>query len=192
MRDITNGALLHLARFRLQIGAFEILVEPLVERRYIVEGILQELVRQGVDVFDRHYTPIKGSKMGKHEVSWCEPFKRKMQPLIDEWHADQSVPGVIYWLPTDDRGYLPVNKSTHSAPETGDLQKDMANSRIKYFSVDSQLDLDNLGKCKDVNMGTFVVPGGQVVVTLFTPLLVNGRHWGNMSVGSLPMAFGVK
>lgn len=188
LRNTTNIALQHLARYRIQNGAIETLVHHLMERRALVETMLQELAQQGVDLFDRAYFPTPGSKMGKMDVSWHEAFRRKFQPLVDEWHNKPVVPGVIYWLPSDDKSYVPLNRSELSHLETGDLSVDAAQSRTKFFSVTDPNELRNVQNCKDISMGTFIVPTGHTVIALFTPLMLQGKRWGTLSVGALPSA----
>ncbi|GAB1269084.1 methyl-accepting chemotaxis protein [Aurantivibrio infirmus] len=192
MRDIANIALQRLARFRLQGGPIEFLVTPMLERAKIVEQILEELSEEGVDIFDRNYIPVPNSQMGKFEVSWRAPLREKLQPYIEEWHSNQVAKGVLYWLPSDDHSYSPLNINALSHPETGDLAVDRTRSRVMYFSVTNKQELENVANCKDVSMGSFVIPTGQTVISIFTPLMVDGRRWGIFSTGAFLHAFDIQ
>jgi len=191
MKNDNNESLKRLSQIRLQDGPLEPLILELQNRTAIMKQALCELIEDGVDVFDRNYSKIEGTKMNRHEVSWGEAFRNKMQSTIDRWHHEEAVQGVLYWLPTDDRGYLPINKSEASKPETGDLKTDMVYSRSKLFSVGSKFDLENINSCKYVGMGSFVIPGGQVVISLFIPIDIDGRRWGTLGLGTLPQTLGI-
>ena len=187
-RHTTNIALLHLARYRLQGGAIEKLVKIMLNRRAVLEQKLLEISNEGVDLFDRDYRPTPGSKMGKMDIRWYDAFKRKIQPLIDDWHQNPAAIDIIYWIPSDDRSYVPLNRSELSKPETGNLAVDAEQSRVKFFSVTDPVELKNIQNCKDVSMGTFIVPTGHTVIAIFTPLMLKGRRWGTFSLGALPSA----
>lgn len=191
MKNDNNESLKRLSQFRLQDSALEPFVEELLKRTDTMKQALTELMDDGIDIFKRDYTPITGSKMNRHEVSWGDAFRNKLQSTIDRWHHEEGIKGVLYWLPTDDRGYLPINKTETSKPETGDLKVDMVYSRNKLFSVASKFDLDNINSCKHVGMGSFVIPGGQVVISLFIPIDINGRRWGTLGLGVLPQVLGI-
>lgn len=192
LRDTSNLVLLTLAKFRLSNGAIEHLVGPLVERTEIVKQALTDMQTEGYDIFDRNYKPVPGSIMGKHEVSWVDPLTQRLQKHIDEWHENPVCPHLVYWLPSDDCGYLPMNYSKLSKPETGDLRTDAAQSRHKVFAVTNKTELNNLRNCRTISMGSFVVPTGHVIMGIFIPIIINGRMWGNFAVGALPQALNLQ
>lgn len=192
MRDSTNTAVWRLARTRLINGCIEPLVNVMQKRRLIMEEKLNELTDNGINIFDQHYTPIPNTYPPKFNVSWQKAFQKSFQTLIDSWFEDNAVEGVIYWLPTDLKGYLPVNHTNMSKPETGDKKIDLIQSLYKYFSVTDKVDLKSLSSCNDVGMGTFLLPGGKIIFTVFTPLTPRNRRWGNLTVGILPNALGLE
>ncbi|GAA6134562.1 methyl-accepting chemotaxis protein [Oceaniserpentilla sp. 4NH20-0058] len=192
MKNDNNESLKQLSQFRIQDGKLEPYVDELFKRTIIIKNFLVELEKEGVDIFDRNYVPLEGSKMNKYDISWREDFKRKAQSTIDRWHNEEAIEGVLYWLATDDKGYLPTNQSATSKPETGDLRIDMQYSRHMFFSVDSKFDLDNVNSCKYIGMGSFVIPGGQVVMSLFIPINIDGRRWGSLGLGLLPQTLGIE
>lgn len=190
-RENTNQILQELCRFRLGQGNLEAATDKLMGRRHIIEGELEELRKQGTDVFDRHYTPIAGTNPPKHDVSWAEAYRKRVQPLFDQWDS-QGEDGVIYMIATDDHGYLGASRSATSQAPTGDPRVDAAKSMHKRFVVAEGWELDNLNNVKHLGLGSFVLPGtATIVFVLYVPLEVNGRRWGTLSAGVLPKTLGV-
>jgi methyl-accepting chemotaxis protein len=190
-RENTNQILQVLCRFRLGQGNLEAATDKLMGRRHIIEGELAELLSQGVNVFDRHYTPIAGTNPPKHDVSWADAYRKRVQPLFDQWDS-QGQDGVIYMVATDDHGYLGASRSVTSQEPTGDPKVDAAKSMHKRFVVAKGWELDNLNRVEHLGMGSFVLPGSTTIVfVLYVPLVVNGRRWGTLSAGVLPQALGV-
>lgn len=190
-RDSTNLALQQLSRFHLGRGRLEYYIDVLLTRRDRLQTVMESLLDQGVDMFDSNYKPIPNTFPPKHDVSWARPMQRACQALIDEF-ANDRVDGALYWLPTDHNGYLPINRTEHSQPETGDKRVDAAKSLYMTFTVDNETELNNLRKCTYVSMGSFVLPDGKVVFALFAPINLRGRRWGVLGTGLLPDALGIK
>ncbi|WP_460238362.1 methyl-accepting chemotaxis protein [Aurantivibrio plasticivorans] len=191
MRDTTNIALQQLAKFRTRDGVIEPLVQVLFERREVVVNVLNELLNEGVDIFDRNYRKVEGSNMGKYDVSYREPLARKLQHILDEWHTPENNKGALYWLPSDDQTYVCINRSEVSQPETGDIQYDAAHSRYMFFSITNEQEKRNAADCGEISMGSLVIPGGMIVITIFVPIVVQGKRWGIFSLGVLPAALGL-
>ncbi|MGI1678457.1 MAG: hypothetical protein K6L75_07000 [Cellvibrionaceae bacterium] len=191
MRDTTNIALQKLARFRLPNGRIEHIVVVLNERRRIVEEKLLELERDGVDIWSRQYTSIPNTFPEKFETPWTYPFKEKFQILIDDWYEDKSIKGAVYWMPIDDHGYCAVNRKDLSKPETGDKKIDALQSTNMVFSVPTKVELNNLNTCIDVSMGSFVIPTGHTLFSIFVPITLGERRWGTFSMGVFPNGLGL-
>lgn len=185
-RDDSNLALQTLSLIRLGNGQLEAVTDRLMAHRAEVERELTALAASGVDVFDRHYTPIPDTNPPKHDVSWADACRERIQPLLDEWD-NQGKDGILYIVPVDNHGYMPVSRSAASKPPTGDPKVDAVQSNFKRFVVPSKVELENLNKCEYVSLGTFVLPGTDTAIFVqFVPLIVNGRHWGSLSAGVLP------
>lgn len=190
-RENTNQILQELCRFHLGQGNLEAATDKLMGRRRIIETELEDLQSKGVNVFDRHYTPISGTNPPKHDVSWADAYRKRVQPLLDEWDS-QGQDGVIYMVPVDDHGYLGASRTVTSQAPTGDPRVDAARSMHKRFVVAKGWELDNLNACTRIGMGSFVLPGTTTIVfVLYVPLVVGGRRWGTLSAGILPQALGV-
>ena len=187
-RDDSNLVLQTLSLIRLGNGQLEAVTDKLMSHRSEVERELTALAASGVDVFDRHYTPIPDTNPPKHDVSWADACRERIQPLLDQWD-NQGKDGILYIVPVDNHGYMPVSRSAASQPPTGDPRVDAVKSNFKRFVVPSKIELENLNKCQYVSLGTFVLPGTDTVIFVqFVPLVINGRHWGSLSAGLLPQA----
>lgn len=187
-RDDSNLVLQTLSLFRLGEGRLEMVTGKLMHHRAEIERELTALAASGVDIFDRNYTPIPGTNPPKHDVSWADACRQRIQPLLDEWDQ-QGKDGLLYIVPVDNHGYLPVSRSAASQPPTGDPSVDAVKSNFKRFVVPSKVELENLNNCKYVSLGTFILPGTDTAIFVqFVPLMVNGRHWGSLSAGVLPQA----
>ena len=187
-RDDSNLVLQALSLFRLGNGKLETVTDKLMEHRSEIERELTALAASGVDIFDRRYTPIPDTNPPKHDVSWADPCRARIQPLLDKWD-NQGKDGILYIVPVDNHGYMAVSRSAASQPPTGDPRVDAVKSNFKRFVVPSKVELENLNKCEYVSLGTFVLPGTDTVIFVqFVPLFVNGKHWGSLSAGLLPHA----
>ncbi|MDD0843217.1 methyl-accepting chemotaxis protein [Pseudomonas sp. Gutcm_11s] len=190
-RDTTNLLIQQLCTFHLGSGRLEAITEMLFQRRDLIEAQLDELHRSGVDLFDQNYRPIANTNPQKHDVAWVEPYRRRIQPLLDEWDQGGK-DGVLYLVPMTERGYLPAARSAASQPPTGNPQVDAAKSMHQRFITVSESEMNSVRQCQHLSMGTFVIPGTSTIVfVIYTPVRVNGRRWGTISAGILPAALGV-
>ncbi|MBD9414977.1 methyl-accepting chemotaxis protein [Pseudomonas sp. PDM16] len=191
LRDTTNLLVQQLCNFRLGSGRLEAITEMLFQRRDLIEARLDELHRSGVDLFDQNYRPIPNTNPQKHDVAWVEPYRQRIQPLLDEWDQGGK-DGVLYLVPMTEGGYLPAARSAASQPPTGNPQIDAAKSMHQRFITVSESEMSNVRQCQHLSMGTFVIPGTSTIVfVLYTSLRINGRRWGTVSAGILPAALGV-
>lgn len=190
LRDNTNLVLQALCRFRLGEGHLEMVANKLFARRDQMQAAMEELADQGVDLFDFNYREIPDTGGQKFTTSWWEAFAGQVQPMLDEWD-EGGKDGIIYTLPTDHHGYLPIARSVSAQPMTGDPRVDMVRSTHQRITVQGQ-ELENLRKCTFLSMGTFVLPGTMtVVIVIYVPLVVHGRRWGVMTTGVHPDALGI-
>lgn len=191
LRDNTNLTLRSLAGFRLGEGQMEAVTELLMSRRAELESRLNDIAASGVDLFDQRYTAIPNTNPPKHDVSWADPFIKRIRPLLDEWDKGGK-DGIVYMAAVNEKGYLATSRSASSQPPTGDPKVDAARSNYKRFAVSNQNDLRIMSSCTYLNLGTFVMPGSTVIVfVLYVPIVVKGRRWGTMSAAVLPAALGL-
>ncbi|MCK7542632.1 methyl-accepting chemotaxis protein [Marinobacter bryozoorum] len=190
LRDNTNLVLQALCRFNLGEGPLEAMINKLFARRDQLEDIMEDLRQQGYNLFDYNYREIPDTGGQKFDNSWADALGKRIQPLLDEWDLGGK-DGIIYTLPTDQNGYLPIARSASAQPMTGDPRVDAARSVHKRFTASGQ-ELENLRKCTFLGMGTFVLPGtNNVVLVIYVPIQVDGKRWGIMTSGIVPKALGV-
>lgn len=189
-RDDSNLVLQALSLFRLGEGRLEQISDVLLGRRAELEAVLEQLDQRGLDMFDRNYQAI-ADQPGKHRVSWTEPFRERVQPLLDAWDCGGK-DGVLYMTAIDDRSYMAAARSAASQPLSGDPRTDSMRSTHMRFTIDNPVELENLRKCTYISMGTFILPDGRPVFVLFVPLLLKGRRWGTLTAGILPAALGLQ
>ncbi len=190
LRDDTNLVLQALCRFRLGEGQLEKVSQMLFERRDEFVTVLEGLLDRGVNIFDHNYRPIPNTNPQKHMVSWAEAYADKVRPMLDSWDKGGK-DGVVYVAPTDINGYFAASRTASSQPMTGNPAVDAAQSTHQRFLVDKQ-ELENLRKCTYLSMGTFVLPDGKtIVIVMYIPVYVRGKHWGVISAGIHPKALGL-
>ena len=191
LRDNTNQLVQQLCSFRLGSGRLEAITDMLFQRRNVIEAQLEELKASGVDLFDQNYRAIPNTNPQKHDVSWVEPYRKRIQPLLDEWDQGGK-DGVLYLVPMTERGYLPAARSAASQPPTGNPQIDAAKSMHQRFIPVTESEANSVRQCQHLSMGTFVIPGTSTIVfVIYTPVHVGGRRWGTISAGIVPAALGI-
>lgn len=192
LRDSTNELVQQLCNFRLGSGRLETITNLLFQRRDRIEVELEQLQASGIDLFDQNYRPIAGTTPPKHDVSWVEPYRRRIQPLLDEWDQGGK-DGVLYLVPMTERNYLPAARSAVSLPPSGNPQIDAVKSMHQRFIPVTESEANSVRQCQYLSMGTFVIPGTSTIVfVLYTPIRIGGRRWGTISAGIAPAALGVQ
>lgn len=186
-RDTSNLALQGLSRFRIGRGTFEPYIDLVLERRDQLQTVMQRLLDDGVDLFDRNYRPMPQSKH-HFEVGYLGALRSACQGMIDDWCQPNE--RTLYWTVIDDNAYMPLARRSVSEPPTGDPKIDAAKSQALRIVVTNPVELENTRKVTYVSLGTFVV-GKQIVFTMFAPITLSGRRWGTISTGIHPKVFGL-
>ncbi len=142
--------------------------------------MLDDARRRGVDVFDRHYQRIAGSEPPRYHTRYDRAIDDALTQLLDE--VLDAVPGGIYTLVVDARGYAPAHNGRFSHPPTGDPQQDIARSRHKRIFDDP------VGARLAANTGamlfqTYSRDTGEIVNDISVPLYLGSEHWGAVRIG---------
>lgn len=190
MSHTTNDAVRDYVRLRIGRGVLEPVIDLIDVRKQELEELLGQLLDRGVDVFDRNYQMIPNTDPQQYNIQWIEPLRDLLQVKMDNWFTESSSQGISYCMPIDDHGFVAVNRSELSRPQTGDSKKDRSQSRVKYFAVDKQRAEENK-KINDIAISTFTIITGQIVFSMARPLIVRGRRWGTVNIGILPKVFGI-
>ncbi len=188
MRDETNVNLRSLVRMRIGRGKLEVVMNTVYARLKIIEDILSDLDEKGVNIWDRNYTKIPNGDWPKWDISYRQALASASQSLIDSW---ENADGIIYALPIDDEGYVPVNRTAISSAPTGNLRIDRMKSRHMYFPTTKQ-EAANVKKVNDISMSTFLLPDGKIVFSVYCAAYIKGRRWGTLSCGIAPSEFGME
>lgn len=189
-RDTTNLMLQGLSEVRIGRGRLEPIVDLMLSRRDDLQGAMERLMDQGIDMFDQNYRPLPQSQH-HFEVAYQQAFNTACQGMINSW-SQEYADRVLYWAPVDDRGYMPIARSEVSQAPTGDPKVDMAKSQAMRFIHASEVELNNLRKCSYVSLGTFALGASTVVFALYAPLVLHGRRWGTLTAGIPPRTFGLE
>ncbi|MBU0784129.1 MAG: methyl-accepting chemotaxis protein [Gammaproteobacteria bacterium] len=171
------------ARFKIGKGAYEQIIEQAVLAREQCKKILIEATDNGHDIFDEAYKPIANSNPQKYNTRYDRAVERQLQGAYDQLVA--NVPGSVFSLCVDRKGYAPTHNSKYSRPLTGDLKKDLVESRDKRMFSDP-VGLRAAQNLSPWLLQTYRRDTGEVLNDLSLPIEINGRHWGGIRLGFSP------
>lgn len=171
------------ARFKIGKGAYEQIVEQAILAREQCKSILITAMDNGYDIFDEAYKPIPNSNPQKYSTRYDQAVERQLQGAYDQLVA--SVPGSVFSLCVDRKGYAPTHNSKYSRPLTGDLKKDLVESRDKRMFSDP-VGLRAAQNLSPWLLQTYRRDTGEVLNDLSLPIEINGRHWGGIRLGFSP------
>ncbi|WP_415803909.1 methyl-accepting chemotaxis protein [Achromobacter mucicolens] len=169
-----------LADMRTGGTAFDSLSESLEAFAGAAAGLLQDARRRGVDVFDRHYQRIAGSEPPRYHTAYDRAIDEPLTRLLDS--VLEAVPGAIYTILVDNRGYAPAHNSRFSLAPTGDPKVDIARVRNKRIFDDP------VGARLAANTGaqlfqTYSRDTGEIVNDISLPIYLGPEHWGAVRIG---------
>lgn len=169
-----------LADMRTGGTAFDSLSESLEAFAGTAAGLLQDARRRGVDVFDRHYQRIAGSEPPRYHTAYDRAIDEPLTRLLDS--VLEAVPGAIYTILVDNRGYAPAHNSRFSLAPTGDPKVDIARVRNKRIFDDP------VGVRLAANTGaqlfqTYSRDTGEIVNDISLPIYLGPEHWGAVRIG---------
>lgn len=170
------------ARFALGSDAFEQTLGKLRAFRDQVQGKMEELYRSGVDVFDRNYVRLPvATEPPKFSVCYNEAFDRDLRPIYDQLLP--TIRGCMYAIAVDINGYLGTHNSKFAQALTGDARKDAMGNRERRFFASMTTEQRAARNTDPFLIQTYLRDTGEVLADMAMPLLVDGRHWGNIRVG---------
>jgi methyl-accepting chemotaxis protein len=171
------------AYFKTGEGVFEQVLEIARSFQQRTKEVVQELARQGVNVFDTSYQPIPGTEPQKYRTAYDSYFDRAMQQFIDQ--IAEQTPGGIFAVCVDVNGYLPTHNSKFSKPLTGDPAVDLLGSRQKRIFNDPT-GIRSARNREPFLLQTYMRDTGEILSDLSMPVLVGDRHWGGIRIGFDP------
>ncbi|HEY1059141.1 MAG TPA: methyl-accepting chemotaxis protein [Limnobacter sp.] len=171
------------ARFKIGKGAYESIIERAMLARQACTDVLVRAQQNGVNIFDEAYKAIPNTNPQKYSTHYDRAVERELQQVYDQLVAD--VQGSVFALCVDRKGYAPTHNSKYSRPATGDLKKDLVESRDKRMFSDPV----GLRAAQNVTpwlLQTYRRDTGEVLNDLSLPIEIDGRHWGGIRLGFTP------
>jgi methyl-accepting chemotaxis protein len=171
------------AGFRVGDGTFDAILRHCESCRDEIRAWLEERASQGVDLFDRRYEAIPGTQPQKFHTSYDRAIEAGLRTRLDAAVAGKT--GLRYAFCTDIDGYAPTHMTRHSRPTTGDLARDLVDSRDKRKFGD-QVGLRAARNTNASLLQTYMRDTGEVLNDLSLPITIAGRHWGALRIGFDP------
>ncbi|ATE60486.1 methyl-accepting chemotaxis protein [Thauera sinica] len=168
------------SRFRTGQGAFDRAVEQTRRFRDQVQAGLEAMAGDRIDVFDRQYRPMPGTNPPKFKVSWGDEFTRRCQRTLDESLA--ATQGAVFAVAVNVDGYLSAHNTRFSRPLTGDHDTDLVGNRTcRKFEAPAELRAAH--NTEPLLLQTYLRDTGEILCDMAMPIVVDGRHWGNVRIG---------
>ena len=149
------------------------------------KNILIQALDNGHDIFDEAYKPVPNSNPQKYSTRYDKAVERQLQGAYDQLVA--NVPGSVFSLCVDRKGYAPTHNSFYSKPLTGDLQQDLVGSRDKRIFNDPT-GIKSAKNTQPFLLQTYMRDTGEILSEIALPIRLAGRHWGAIRVGFDPSA----
>ena len=168
------------SRFKIGTGEFDHAVGQARTFRDRVQAQLEEMKNGRFDVFDRRYQPIPDTFPPKFKISWGDEYGRRCQQLLEDCVA--GIPGCAFAVAVNTDGYLSAHNLKYSKPMTGNKDVDLVGNRTcrKFESV---AELRAARNTEPMLLQTYLRDTGEILCDIAMPIMVGGRHWGNVRVG---------
>ncbi len=176
----TEGIQELVSRFKTGRGAFDQAVGQARRFRERIQEQLENMVQQRVDVFDCRYQPIPNTRPQKFRTAWGDDFARRCQAILDDSLA--STRGAVFAVAVNTDSYLSVHNRQFSKPLTGDYEQDLVGNRT-CRKFERPPELRAARNTESLLLQTYLRDTGEILCDIAMPLVVGGRHWGNVRVG---------
>jgi methyl-accepting chemotaxis protein len=184
LTEITEKMQETVAQYRTGQGILDEIIPKVQSYRDHVQDILLSFSKKGINVFDENYKPIPNTNPQKFTTAFSDAMIKELQQYVDK--ILKEIPGGIYSIPVDRKGYLAVHHSHVSKPTTGNYEVDLVQSRNMRFFFTTQCDIRRATSTAPMLFQTYMRDTGEVLNDLSMPITVNGRHWGGFIVGLKP------
>jgi methyl-accepting chemotaxis protein len=169
------------SRFKIGSGAFDNLVNETRRFRDGIQAELEQMAAARIDVFDRSYRPMPGTNPPKFKVSWGDEFTRRCQRALDD--SLERARGAAFAVAVNTDSYLSAHNTRFSKPLTGDPEKDLVGNRT-CRKFERPPELRAARNTEPMLLQTYLRDTGEVLCDIAMPIMVNGRHWGNVRIGA--------
>ncbi len=134
------------------------------------------------DVFDRHYTEIKGFNFGskpKYHTRYDSFVEPEVLTFEDKF---LDYDDFVFAVGVDENGYLPVHNTRFQKPLTGDAEKDLSGNRTKRIFNDP-VGLAAAQNTESSKLQVYKRDTGETMWDVSSPIYVKGKHWGGFRIG---------
>jgi methyl-accepting chemotaxis protein len=184
LNTVTEQMLELVARFKTGEGQFDTVIATAREIREEYQARIQSMKDRGINVFDTQYKPVPGTNPQKYVTAFSDAFIKEMQSVVDE--AQKRIPGTIYCLPIDRKGYLPIHHGAVSKAMTGDPAKDLLQSRHQRIYQNNRTEQRRCSHTDPLLLQTYMRDTGEILNDLSMPMYIDGKHWGSFIMGFDP------
>lgn len=164
-------------------GGFDQIVNAAKKMRDQLQLLLVGHYRDGMNVFDQQYKQITRTQPQKFHTSYDMALEKELQPYYDS--VVKMIKGGRFCLLVDTNGYAPTHNSWYSQPLSGDLIKDLVNSRDKRLFNDPA-GIKSAKNTQPFLLHTYTRDTGEILSELALPIMIDGKHWGALRVGFDP------
>jgi len=184
LNGVTEQMLELVARFKTGEGKFDSVIATAREIRDDYQARIQSMKDRGVNVFDTQYRSVPNTNPQKFVTAFSETFVKEMQAVVDE--NVKKIPGTIYCLAIDRKGYLPIHHGAVSQAMTGDPARDLLNSRHQRIYQNNRTEQRRCSHTDPLLLQTYMRDTGEILNDLSMPIFVDGKHWGAFIMGFDP------
>ncbi len=184
LTEITEKMQEMVAQYRTGQGVLDQVIPMVRRHRDHLQETIHMLSQKGINVFDENYKPIPNTNPQKFTTTYADPLVNALQTYVDT--VLKEIPGCIYIIPVDRKGFIALHHSHVSKPMTGKYEVDLLQSRNKRFFFSSQCDIRRATNTTPMLLQTYMRDTGEVLNDLSMPITVNGKHWGGIIVGLKP------
>jgi methyl-accepting chemotaxis protein len=187
LTEITEKMQEKVSLYQTGQGAFDQVISQIRKHRDYIQQTLQNLKQRGINVFDNNYRPIPNTNPQKFNSQYTEAIVNELQSHCDE--ILKEIPNCIYAIPVDRNGYVSVHHSQFSRPLTGNLERDIAQSRDRRIYFTTDMEKRRVTNTTSMLMQTYMRETGEVLSEIDMPITIDGKNWGGFAVGFKPELF---
>lgn len=136
--------------------------------------------KSGISVFDQNFQRIPDSNPPRYTTQYDALVDQTLTALYDNVLA--QLPGCVYALAVDNKGYAPAHNKAFSHPPSGQPEVDLLKCRHKRI-FDDPVGKKLAANTKPFLFQTYMRDTGEVINDLSIPIVIGGRHWGAVRVG---------
>jgi methyl-accepting chemotaxis protein len=187
LKSVTEKMQAMVCQFRTGQGTLDNVISKARSYRDHCQQKMAEMYANGVNVFDRNYTPVPNTNPQKFTVAYNRQFDSEFQNYFDAIFDDLH--GCIYAVALDVNGYLSTHHKKYSHPPTGNYEVDVVNSRDRRMFNNSEMEIRRAKNTTPMLLQTNMRDTGEILTDISLPIYVDSKHWGAFILGIKPEVF---